>query len=199
MTNVWDERYKTDGYVYGVEPNDFLRAEAERIPPGPVLCLAEGEGRNAVFLAGRGHQVTAVDLSIEGLRKAERLAHRRGVTVEVVHADLETFDLGVDRWSGIVEIFAHVPPRVRRRLHAQVPRALRVGGCYVLESYRPEQIALGTGGPKEVSLLGTLAELRDQLGALELVIARDVNREIHEGRLHDGPSATVQVVGIRRT
>ncbi len=198
MTNFWDERYGSDEYAYGVEPNDFLRAEAYRIPPGPVLCLAEGEGRNAVFLAGLGHQVTAIDLSIEGLRKAERLARAHDVTIEVIQADLATFDLGIDRWSGIVEIFAHVPLAVRHRIHAQIPHALRAAGCLVLETYRPEQLALGTGGPKELSLLSTLAELREQLSPLELVVARDANREIHEGRFHDGPSATVQLVGVRR-
>lgn len=199
MTSFWDERYGSDEYAYGVEPNDLLRAEAHRIPRGPVLCLAEGEGRNAVFLAGLGHQVTAVDLSIEGLRKAERLARRHGVTIETIQADLATFELGRDHWSGIVEIFAHVPPAVRQRLHAQVPQALRAGGCLVLEAYRPEQLALGTGGPKELSLLVTLAELREQLSVLELVVAHDADREIHEGRFHDGRSATVQLVGLRST
>ena len=197
MTNFWDERYGSDEYAYGVEPNDFLRAESHRISLGPVLCLAEGEGRNAVFLASLGHQVTAVDLSFEGLRKAERLAQRHGVTIEIIQADLATFELGLDRWSGIVEIFAPVPPPVRQRLHAEIPLALRAGGCLVLETYRPEQLALGTGGPKELSLLSTLVELREQLSPLELVVARDANREIHEGRFHDGPSATVQLVGVR--
>ncbi len=199
MTSFWDERYSGDEYAYGLEPNDFLRAEAHRIPPGAVLCLAEGEGRNAVFLAGLGHQVTAIDLSREGLRKAERLAQRNGVSIEVIQADLATFDLGLDRWSGIVEIFAHVPPPVRQRLHAQIPLALRAGGCLVIEIYRPEQLALGTGGPKELSLFGSLADLRKELTPLELVVAREANREIHEGRFHDGPSATVQLVGVRPT
>ncbi len=196
MTDFWDQRYGGDDYAYGVEPNDFLRAEAHRIPNGPVLCLAEGEGRNAVFLAGLGHQVTAIDLSVEGLRKAEQLARRAGVTLELIHADLATFALGLDRWSGIVEIFMHLPPAVRRRVHAQIPLALRAGGCLVLESYRPEQLALGTGGPKDVALLPTLADLRDELRPLELVVARDVDREIHEGRFHAGPSATIQIVGF---
>ena len=199
MRDFWDERYATDEYVYGVEPNDFLRAEAHRIPPGPVLCLAEGEGRNAVFLAGLGHAVTAVDLSLEGLKKAARLAERHGVALEVIQADLATFDLGRDHWSGIVAIFAHVAPAVRQHVYAQIPHALRPGGCFVMESYRPEQLALGTGGPKEVSLLSTLGELRAELAALELVVAREANREIHEGRFHGGPSATVQLVGVRAT
>jgi len=197
MTSTWDQRYGTDEYVYGVEPNDFLRAEAHRIPPGPLLCLAEGEGRNAVFLARLGHPVTAVDLSIVGLRKAERLAQCNGVTLELVQADLATFDLGLDRWSGIVEIFAHVPPPIRQRVHAQIAHALRPGGCLVHETYRREQLALGTGGPKELAMLSSLSELREQLSGLDLVIAREADREIHEGPFHAGASATVQIVGVR--
>ena len=82
-STFWDERFRGNEYAYGREPNDFLRAEAHRIPAGPVLCLAEGEGRNAVFLAGLGHEVTAVDFSLEGLRKTERLAREHGVALEV--------------------------------------------------------------------------------------------------------------------
>ena len=198
MKSFWDERYETEEYVYGVEPNDFLRAEAHRIPPGPVLCLADGEGRNGVYLAGLGHQVTTVDLSIEGLRKAERLAKERGLAIETIHADLATFDLSTDRWSAIVEVSMHLPAEIRRRIHAQVPRALRAGGCLVYECYRPEQVALGTGGPKDVALLASLADLRTELSGLELVIASDADREIHEGKGHGGISATVQLVGVRR-
>ncbi|MBL0217549.1 MAG: class I SAM-dependent methyltransferase [Myxococcales bacterium] len=198
MTTFWDERYSGEDYAYGTEPNDFLRAEAHRIPPGPVLCLAEGEGRNAVFLAGLGHQVTAVDQSAAGLRKAERLAQRNGVTLELIQADLATFDLGRDQWSGIVEIFVHLPPELRRRIHAQIPLALRPAGAFVLEVYRPEQLVHDTGGPKDAALLCSLADLRQELAPLELVIAREVDREIHEGRFHTGASATVQLVGHRR-
>ncbi len=198
MTTSWDERYSGEDYAYGTEANDFLRAEAHRIPPGPVLCLAEGEGRNAVFLAGLGHPVTAVDLSAEGLRKAERLAQRHGVTLELIQADLATFDLGIDRWSGIVEIFMHVPPVIRRRIHAQIPLALRAGGAFVIEIYRPAQLGNDTGGPKDAALLCSLADLREETAPLELVIAREIDREIHEGRFHTGASSTVQLVGHRR-
>ncbi|CAN5558190.1 class I SAM-dependent methyltransferase [soil metagenome] len=199
MSNpFWDERYRGEGYAYGVEPNDFLRAEVGRIPKGRVLCLAEGEGRNAVFLASLGYQVTAVDFSTEGLRKAERLATSRGVELTLIEADLATFELGEDAWSGIVSIFAHTPSPVRQRVHAAVPRALHAGGTFLLEAYRPEQIALGTGGPKDATMTPTLATLHTELEGLDLVLAREVDREIHEGPFHGGPSATVQVVAIRR-
>ena len=197
-SEFWNERYAIDEYVYGTEPNDFLREQASRIPKGAVLCLADGEGRNSVYLAGLGHRVTAVDFSIEGLRKGARLAKERGVEVAQVQADLASYDLGEAAWTGIVSIFAHTPRELRRRLHAGVVRALAPGGVFVLEAYRPEQLRHGTGGPKDVDMLPTLAQLRDELAGLELVIAREADREIHEGRFHGGPSATVQVVAIRR-
>lgn len=194
----WDARYAADEYVYGTEPNDLVRAEAARIPKGRVVCLAEGEGRNAVFLAGLGYDVTAVDFSAAGLRKAARLAQSCGVTIELVEADLATFDLGHEAWDGIVSIWAHTPPPIRERIHRAVPSALREGGVFLLEAYRPAQIDLATGGPKDPALMPTLAELRRDLAALDLVVAREADREIHEGRLHGGWSATVQVVGVRR-
>lgn len=195
--NMWDERYARSEYVYGTEPNDFLRAEAERIPKGRVLCLAEGEGRNAVYLAGLGHEVTAVDLSIEGLKKAEKLARERGVTIAVEQADLATYKPKPAAYEGIVTIFGHLPAPVRKRLYGMIASSLVPGGVFILEVYRPEQLAFGTGGPKELTMLPTLAQLREELVGLDLVVAQEVEREIHEGILHGGQSATVQIVGVR--
>lgn len=194
----WDDRFRGRDYAYGREPNDFLRAEVARIPAGPVLCLAEGEGRNAVFLARRGHVVTAVDQSIEGLRKTEALAREHGVFVQTVQADLASYAPSLAPLAAIVAIFAHLPPPVRRRVHGWVPHALISGGVFILEAYSPAQLALNTGGPREPSLLMTLAELRSELAPLDFDVGREVQRDIHEGKLHDGPSATVQIVGVRR-
>jgi SAM-dependent methyltransferase len=195
--SFWDQRYAAEGYSYGREPNDFVRDEAARIPKGRVLCLAEGEGRNAVFLAGLGHAVTALDFSAEGLRKAERLARERGVTIDLVEADLEHYTPQDGVFSGIVSIWAHVPRAIRQRVHRWVPDALAPGGVFLYEAYTPAQIALGTGGPKDPELLPTVAELRQELSPLELVIAREVEREVHEGPFHGGLSATVQVAGVK--
>jgi SAM-dependent methyltransferase len=193
-----DERYRADEYVYGREPNEFLMGQAARIQPGPVLCLAEGEGRNAVFLAGLGHEVTAVDFSAEGLRKTERLAREHKVKVTTVFADLAAYEPDVETFTGVVSIFAHLPPLVRKRVHAWVPRALVPGGVLILEAYRPEQLALNTGGPRDPSLLMTLAGLTDELAPLIIEVGRDVERQIHEGAFHSGRSATVQVLAARR-
>ncbi len=195
--NPWDDRFGGDTYVYGTEPNDFLRAEAARIPRGRVLALAEGEGRNAVFLAGLGHDVTAVDLSREGLRKTEKLAADRGVAVTTVHADLATYEPDRGAYQGVIAIFAHLPAPVRHAAYARAAAALAPGGVMIVESYRPEQVALGTGGPKDLALLPTLDDLRDDLAGLDLVVARAVVRDVVEGTLHTGRAATVQVVAVR--
>jgi SAM-dependent methyltransferase len=197
-SSFWDRVYGEDAHVYGTTPNDFLRAEAERLPPGPVLCLAEGEGRNAVFLAGRGHAVTAVDQSAVGLAKAARLAAATGVTLDLVRADLAIYEPPADAFAGVVAIFAHLPAPARGAMYARAIRALRIGGCLIVEAYAPRQIGLGTGGPKDPAMLASLAELTAELAPLELVIAREVERHVVEGRLHTGRAATLQLVGYRR-
>lgn len=115
----WNERYADGLRVYGEAPNAFLAEACAQIPAGPVLCLAEGEGRNAVYLAQGGHHVTAVDLSAVGLDKAARLATKCGVEIATVHADLADDAIERGAWTGIVAIFAHVPPPLRQRLHRE--------------------------------------------------------------------------------
>jgi SAM-dependent methyltransferase len=195
---MWDERYSAPGYAYGVEPNDFLRSVTARIPDGGhVLCLAEGEGRNAVYLAGQGHRVMAVDASPVGLAKAEKLASERAVEIETVAANLADFVIEPDAWDAIVSIFCHLPPPLRARVHGAAVRGLRAGGVFVLEGFTERQLDLGTGGPPSAELMMSLDALRGELDGLELVVARETEREIREGRFHDGRSAVVQVVGVR--
>ena len=192
----WDERYQTDQYVYGTAPNDFLASVVERLPGGRALCLAEGEGRNAVFLAEQGYDVTAVDASAVGLKKARRLAEERGVQLHTVVADLAECTITPEAWDVVVLVFAHLAPTVRRRVHRAAVRGLRPGGALVLEAYTPEQLALKTGGPPTLELMMRLDELREELAGLEFEIAREVRREIQEGLFHQGDSAVVQILAF---
>lgn len=192
---MWDQRYSEPGYAYGTEPNDFLRAVADRLPRGaPVLCIGEGEGRNAVYLAGRGHEVTALDASSVGLSKAADLARERGVELTTVHADLADHELGRERWGGIVEIFCHMPRPLRDRVHRGVAAALAPGGVFVLEAYTPAQLEHRTGGPPALERLYDLPSVRAALQGLELTLARELVREVHEGAYHHGPGAVLQLV-----
>ncbi len=194
----WDARYSEDGYAYGTSPNGFLAEAAKHIPKGRVLCLAEGEGRNAVYLAEQGYEVTAVDSSAVGMKKAERLAASRGVSIKTVTADLADFVIEPDHWDGIVAIFAHLPAALRARVHRASVAGLRPGGTFVLEAYAPRQLEFGTGGPPTLELLMSLDDLRDELRGLEFIVARETEREINEGRFHGGRGAVVQVAGIKQ-
>ncbi len=191
---MWEERYGVDHYHYGTEPNEFLCAHAASLPGVSTLCLAEGEGRNAVFLAGTGRDVHSVDLTEAGVAKTLRLAEQRGVRVAAVVGDLSVFDLGADRWDSIVSIFAHMSPAIRRDLHRRVVTALRPGGIFLLEAYTPAQIGRDTGGPAAVELMMTLDGLRDELAGLELLHGEELDRDIVEGVGHTGLGSVVQVI-----
>lgn len=194
---MWDKRYTGDEYIYGIEPNEFLRAQFTALPIGDTLCLAEGEGRNAVFLASKGHRVTAVDSSAVGLAKARELAKANGESIEVQTVDLANYDLGKNRWDAIVSIFAHVPPPIRQRAHAQIEKALRPGGRLLLEAYTPAQVGNGTGGPPVAELMMDLDSLKAELSGLRFDHAVELDREVMEGVGHTGVGSVVQLIATK--
>jgi len=194
---IWDERFAEPGWTYGTEPNGFLVSVVDRIPQGHVLSIGEGEGRNAVFLARRGYDVLGVDGSTVGLAKARRLAEEAGVAIATHLADLAEYEIAPGSWDGIVSIFCHLPAELRRRVHRQVVAGLKPGGVFVLEAYAPKQLQYGTGGPPTRDLLVSLDEAREELDGLAFEIAREAEREVHEGRRHFGLGAVVQVVAAK--
>ena len=198
---MWDQRYSEEGFAYGTEANDFLKAEFTRIPKGGrVLCLAEGEGRNAVFLAKQGYVVTGVDQSSVGLDKAKNLAVENGVEITTIVTDLADYDPGSEAWDGIVSIWAHTPTELRKKLHRQVVRALKKGGIFILESYTPRHIEMdGIGGPppSSMEMFMSLDALKTELEGLDFVIATETERNVSEGKYHQGQSAVVQLVACK--
>jgi SAM-dependent methyltransferase len=163
--------------------------------------LGDGEGRNGVFLAQLGHDVVTVDLSPVGVVKARRLAADRGVEIDARVADLETFELGAASWDCIVSVFCHLPPALRHKVHAAVPDALRQGGCFVLEAYRAANIGRGVGGPQNSEMTVELEDILGDLGAttgMTIEVGREIEREIVEGKYHNGMSATTQVLAHKR-
>jgi len=199
---MWDERYSEPGFAYGTEPNDFLKAEHGRIPAGGrVLCLAEGEGRNAVFLAEQGYEVTAMDLSKVGLRKAQQLADDKGVTITTQVADLADYAFEPNSWDSIVSIWAHVPETIRQKIHTQIAQALKPNGVYLLEAYNYEQTKMdAVGGPPadQQDRFGSLINLQAELTELEEIIGIEKQRMISEGAHHQGLSAVVQFIGRKK-
>ena len=196
---MWDERYSGTEFAFGKEPNDFLRETFEQIPAGGhVLCLAEGEGRNAVFLAQQGYTVTAMDMSEVGLIKATQLAKDRGVTITTQVADLADYQFGENKWDAIVSIWAHVPDALRHYIHAQIVTALKPNGVFIVEAYTKEQLktdAIGGPSASQIERFGSLENLQSELIALEEIIGIERLRMVSEGKRHQGLSAVVQFVG----
>ncbi|RNC82467.1 MAG: class I SAM-dependent methyltransferase [Phycisphaera sp.] len=194
---MWDEKYSVEHFIYGTKPNTFLAEHANQISRGTVLSLAEGEGRNAVFLAELGYEVTAVDGSQVGIEKARQLAASRNVEIEFVHADLNDYHLGESAWDGIISIFCPVPRDVRKQLHTQIASALKPGGVFLLEAYTPAQLQHGTGGGDSAELMTTASELREDLHELQHLQVQELERAVVEGTHHTGLGAVVQVIAKR--
>lgn len=201
LRSFWNQRYAGEAYAYGTEPNEFLAAHAGPLAPGArVLCLADGEGRNGVWLARQGAEVTSMDLADAGLAKARRLAARHGVALQTVAADVTSADLGSGCWALIASIFLHLPAAERRALHRRCLAALAPGGRFVFEAYGPGQPALGTGGPKDPALLPTLAEVEadfDGQAGVQRLHRFHGRRAVLEGPLHHGEGEVVQLVVTR--
>ena len=196
LKDFWNKRYSEDGFAYGLLPNDFLAAQFHLLKPqGKILCLSEGEGRNAFFLASKGFHVTAVDLSEVGMAKLKERAIQENMQIETIVSDLAVFDIGENKWDGIISIFAHLPPDLRKFVHAGVEKGLKADGVFLLEAYRPEQITFGTGGPPSVDMMMSQQTLSQELPHLKCELIMEIERDIHEGNYHNGRSAVVQFIG----
>ncbi|MEP1446716.1 MAG: methyltransferase domain-containing protein [Paraglaciecola sp.] len=195
---MWDERYKLAGYAYGTEPNDFLRENIAVLPKGKILCLAEGEGRNAVFLAKHGYQVTAVDSSIVGLQKAQNLAIENAVSIECVHADLCEFELGSQQWDGVVSIFCPLLTEQRVAVHTKVAQGLKSSGVFLTEAYTPKQVQFASGGGDCTDTMQSKTSLLREFPTLEFMYLLELEREVVEGSYHTGLASVVQAIGRKR-
>ncbi|OTG94132.1 class I SAM-dependent methyltransferase [Acinetobacter sp. ANC 3832] len=194
---MWDERYAEEEYAYGKQPNDFLVENFKVIPKGKVLSLAEGEGRNAVFLAQQGYDVTAVDGSSVGLEKAQKLAQEKGVKITTIQADLDSYEIEANTWDGIISIFCPLTESQRQRIHQQVVAGLKENGVYLIEAYTPEQVELGTGGGKSIETMTTKQSLEQDLSALKFLKLHQTIREIIEGKYHTGIGSVVQGIAVK--
>ncbi|PZX12795.1 methyltransferase family protein [Palleronia aestuarii] len=195
----WDARYAENAFLFGTEPAAFLTRHANQVAPGDrVLCVADGEGRNSVWLSERGANVTAWDASPVAVEKARGLAQARGVDVAFSVDDADTYDWSERSFDAVVAIFVQFAgPELRRRMFAGMKRAVRPGGTLLLHGYTREQIDLGTGGPSQVENLYTEEMLREAFGDWELSFLSAYEAVIEEGSAHAGRSALIDLVARR--
>ena len=192
----WDERYATGDYIFGTAPNRFLESQAERIRPGmQALSIADGEGRNGVWLAEQGAKVHAVDFSAAALEKARKLAAARGVTMEIEQADVLNWNWPQAAYDLVAAIFIQfAPPPERDRIVAGIRRCLKPGGLLILQGYTPKQVEFGTGGPPHAANMYTAELLRDWFGDWDILHLAEHESVIREGSHHHGMSALIDLV-----
>jgi len=200
-TSPWDARYAGDDYLFGQAPNAFLAAQSARLTSGwSALAVADGEGRNGVWLAQQGLNVLSVDASFVAQEKARRLARSRGVELRLELADLETWPFPESRFDVVAAIFIQFAgPALRTRVFEGIKRALKPGGLLLLEGYRPEQLEYRTGGPPIAANLYTEPMLREAFGDLKIVELASYDAVIREGAAHNGMSALIDLVARKRT
>ncbi len=197
----WNERFEKEGYLFGTEPNSFLKSQATLFSPGQkVLSVADGEGRNGTFLADLGTDVHAVDFSDVALAKAEKLAAERGVTIRTEQVDLLSHEFSPQTYHAVVAIFIQfATPEQRGRLFENLKNALKSGGLFVLQGYRPEQIEYGTGGPPERTNMYTEEFLRQTFADFDIKHLHSHDDSIDEGPGHSGMSALIDLIAKKPT
>ncbi len=197
MTEFWNERYATVEYAYGTEPNLFFRDNLKSISPGKILFPAEGEGRNAVFAARMGWDVTAFDVSTEGKKKAEQLAANNQVKISYLIENFENVSFPVNYYDCIVLIFAHMHPAKRKELHQKLVSFLKPGGILILEGFSKKQINNISGGPRDINMLFSKDELQSDFGFFSELTITEADYILDEGPFHQGIASVIRIKGIK--
>ena len=195
MKEFWDERFGAEEYAYGIEPNAFFKEQIDRLPAGRLLLPAEGEGRNAVYAARLGWEVTAFDQSIEGRKKALQLAQRSGLSIEYQKAAWEEADLTEGDFDAVGLVFAHMPPDQRTAFHRRLLRCLIPGGWVILEGFAEAQLGYSSGGPKNLPMLFSREKLLFDFESLEELELFEAEVNLDEGPYHQGPAAVIRLTG----
>jgi SAM-dependent methyltransferase len=193
----WEARFAAPDYIFGTAPNAFLKSQAHRLKTGQkALALADGEGRNGVWLAEQGLDVLALDFSPNALKKARALAAARGVELRLELADLEQWPWPTAAFDVIGAIFIQfADPPFRQKIFAGIKRALKPGGLLLMQGYRPEQLNYRTGGPPHAENMYTRALLEEVFGDFASLDIREHDSMVAEGSAHAGMSALIDVVG----
>ena len=195
----WTSRFGTPEYLFGEEPNAYLKAQTSLLHPGSVLSVADGEGRNSVWLARHGHAVTAFDFCQPAVEKAQRLAQKHHVQIQAVCSDWQSFAWMPERYDNVVGIFFQfVDPVSRAELFRRMDAVLKPGGTLILQGYGIGQLTYNTGGPGKLEHLYTQDLLRTSFSNYDVLDCRDYDADIQEGTGHQGMSALVGFTARKR-
>jgi 2-polyprenyl-3-methyl-5-hydroxy-6-metoxy-1,4-benzoquinol methylase len=195
LTNLWEEKFSQEGYLYGEEPNEFIREQAWRLNGQKrVAAFAEGEGRNAVFLAGKGHEVTAWDYTHSGLMKTQKLAERHQVRVKTGQKDLINDSVPLGEFDASIMVFGHFLKKDQKTIFDKLVSVVKPGGIVMLEVYSEDQLRYGTGGPKSVEMVYHPADMLAWIQGYKVLHFFYGEQERVEGKGHTGTGHVIQVI-----
>lgn len=195
MNEFWNDRYASNEYAYGIDPNRFLKEQLQFLEPGKILFPAEGEGRNAVYAATQGFDVFAFDPSTQGHTKALQLANKHRVNINYQIESYDSIYFEENSFDILVLIFAHMPPTVRSKHHKKLLKYLNPVGTLILEGFSKEQIENNTGGPKDISMLFSREELAADFEVMSELVFEEKSRNLNEGIFHQGRASVIQLIG----
>ncbi len=196
-SEFWNERYSAGEYVYGREPNDFLREFIEPLQPGKLLLPGEGEGRNAVYAAKKGWIVDAFDTSSVAMEKALGLASEKGVKISYQIENILFYQPKTDFYNLVALLFVHLPRIQRRYVSARMFESLRPGGKIIMEVFSIDQIKFGTGGPNDPNLLYSEKEIITDFPCFKIESLLTIERELNEGAFHKGIASVIRFIGVK--
>ena len=199
----WNDRYRKDEFAYGEQPNNYLKEQLEKLAVGTILFPAEGEGRNAVFAAKLGWTVSAFDISVEGKKKALRLAAINEVTIDYQVGELQALNYKTEQFDAIALIYAHFPADIKASYHRTLDKYLRKNGIVIFEAFSKRHIDYiskneKVGGPKDIAMLFSIDELKSDFANYEIVELAETEIELSEGLFHNGKGSVIRFVGRKK-
>jgi len=202
-TDRWNERYSKDEFAFGKQPNNYLKEQLEKLNVGTILFPAEGEGRNAVFAANLGWTVSAFDISMEGKKKADRLAEINHVTIDYQVGDLQEISFDTEQFDVIALIYAHFPANIKSVYHKTLDKYLRNGGVVIFEAFSKRHIDYvskneNVGGPRDLESLFSIEEIKSDFANYEIIELEEKEIELSEGLYHNGTGSVIRFVGQKK-
>ncbi|WP_374173429.1 class I SAM-dependent methyltransferase [Flavobacterium tructae] len=199
-TERWNDRYSAEEFAYGTAPNNYLKESLEKLALGTILFPAEGEGRNAVFAAKLGWNVSAFDISSEGKNKALKLAESENVILDYQIGELETLHYQPEQFDAIALIYAHFPAEIKSAIHKTLDQYLRKGGCIIFEAFSKKHLdylAINdkVGGPKDIASLFSIEEIKSDFPNYEIITLEEKEIELNEGLFHNGKGSVIRFIG----
>ncbi len=202
-TNRWNERFSNEEFAYGEEPNNYLKAQLEKLAPGSILFPAEGEGRNAVFAARMGWTVSAFDISVEGKKKALKLAEANEVKIDYQLGELGVLNFKPEQFDAMALIYAHFPADIKSSYHKSLDKYLRAGGMIIFEAFSKKHVEYikmneAVGGPKDIDMLFSIEELTSDFSNYEIIEMSETEIELKEGQFHNGTGSVIRFLARKK-